>query len=83
MSFPSDSEAVPVILVQAERPGIGILSSLQAVQVTFQTSNFHSKSLCIVQEQPQNTLFSVLNSLFSVITPVMCDIILSCVIQQL
>lgn len=34
MSFPSDSEVISVILVQAEHPGIGIwLCSLQAVQI--------------------------------------------------
>lgn len=34
MSFPSDSEVISVILVQAEHPGIGVwLCSFQAVQI--------------------------------------------------
>lgn len=83
MSFPSDSEAIPVSLMQAECPGIGIwLSSLQAVQlqITFRTSDFHSKTLSIVQEQPQITLFSVINLLLSITIPVKKGIILSYVI---
>lgn len=61
--------------MQAERTGIVIrLGSLQTVQlqVTFKTSNLHSKTLHIAQEQPQQHL--VFGNKFTVVYNDSCDV---------